>query len=1037
MRFSVPSRPVRARASQRGLTGPILGAFAVVLLAVSGMFAMQLRSVGSLDRSAERARHAEVVLAASSGLERRVIDLETGLRGYLITRDETVLAPYLEARDTIPIKLEGLQGLIRVPAQAARARELATAIDAYMRTYAAPVRANGLSMTPADVIETTAAGMAKMDDLRRRFADFNAAEETLALARRDRAKASARRTARLAATGLALSVVLLLLLADYLRRRVLRPVHGVADAASRLADGQLDIHVPVVGSGEIAQLAGAFNTMADSLAERDRELRVTHDRLDGILEHATVSITVKDLEGRYLTVNRQWLDYTGKSAEESLGRTDLELFGAELVAPARASDAEVLRAGTVYEFERDVELKGVRRTYRIVKFPLTDAAGEAYALAAMSTDVTEHQHALADAVEASRSKSEFLANMSHELRTPLNGVIGMTELLLGTDLSPEQRGYARTAVTSGEALLGVISDILDLSKIEAGRLELDHHDFDLRDAIEDTCEMLSPQAHGKGLELLAWIDDDVPARVRGDRGRLRQVLTNLLSNAVKFTTHGEVSVRVRAQPHGPDAVDVRFDVTDTGIGIEPDSIERVFDAFTQADSSTTRRYGGTGLGLAICRQLVTMMSGEMGASSEPGAGSVFHFTARLELDRGAEREPRRPSSLPHGLRALVVDDNATNRQIVEAYLNARDIRVQQAASADEALACMHAACEDGEPFELVITDFQMPGLNGIELAREIAQIPSLRAARLLMLTSSGDHRGAAREAGILNTLTKPVRRERLLAAVAETMHANADADTDTAGVPIPAHEPASAPAAPDLPVVVARVLVADDNPVNRLVMEGMLAVRGVAADAAENGREALAQLRDNTYAAVFMDCQMPELDGYAATAAIRASETGDQRIPIVAMTAHAMAGDRDRCLQAGMDDYLAKPLRPDELDRVLGRWLGLGPHAAATAALVDEARLRTLRDDYADIAGQLATLFSDGTPALLDELHDAHADGDEEALRRAAHKLKGSCQNIGATFMATLADSIEHGQASDDAVDELRTAFAPTRDALHAALGNA
>ena len=261
----------------------------------------------------------------------------------------------------------------------------------------------------------------------------------------------------------------------------------------------------------------------------------------------------------------------------------------------------------------------------------------------MSTDVTEYRHALADAVEASRSKSEFLANMSHEIRTPLNGVIGMTELLLGTELSSEQRDYARTAVSSGEALLGVINDILDLSKIEAGRLELDDHEFNLREAIEDTCEMLSPQAHGKGLELLSWLDDDVPAAVRGDRGRVRQVLTNLVSNAVKFTAAGEVSVRVRAQPDGPGAVTVRFDVADTGIGIEPDRLEGVFEAFAQADTSTTRRYGGTGLGLTICRQLVTMMGGEVGATSELGSGSVFHFTVRLQLDDGTERGPSRRS----------------------------------------------------------------------------------------------------------------------------------------------------------------------------------------------------------------------------------------------------------------------------------------------------------------------------------------------------------------------------------------------------------
>jgi PAS domain S-box-containing protein len=999
------------------------------------MFAMQLRGVGSQTRSAEGARHAEQVLAASSDLERRVIDLETGLRGYLITRDEAFLAPSLQARGSIPAKLNELRELIRAPAQAVRARELAAAIDSYMRTYAGPLRAKGLSMTPADVVDGTVAGKAKLDDLRRRFAEFDAAEEELALARRARAAASVRRATRLAGTGLALSATLLLLLAAYLRRQVLRPVHGVADAASRLADGNLHVRVPAAGRGEIAQLGGAFNTMAHSLAERDRELRVTNDRLEGILEHATVAINVKDLDGRYVMVNRRWLEVTGRTTEESLGRTDLELFGAELMIPARASDAEVLRIGTVHEFEREVELNGVLRSYRIVKFPLIDASGKAYALAAMSTDVTAYQDAMADAVEASRSKSEFLANMSHELRTPLNGVIGMSELLLGTDLSPEQRGYARTAVSSGEALLDVISDILDLSKIEAGRLELDHHEFDLREAIEDACDMMSPQAHGKGLELLAWIDNDVPGSVCGDRGRLRQVLTNLLSNAVKFTSQGEVSVRVRAEPRGPNAVDVHFEVTDTGIGIAPESLDDVFAAFTQADSSTTRRYGGTGLGLAISRQLVTMMGGELSAASKPGAGSVFHFTAHLELAAAAGRGSRRPNPLRPGLRALVVDDNATNRHIVEVYLRAIDVQVQQAASADEALACLHAACRHGDPFELVITDFNMPGRNGIELAHAIRQAPDLRAARVLMLTSSGDLRGAARTAGIDNTLTKPVRRERLLAAVAETMDAGARPGDNRAGeFRLPASQPAGAAAVAAPLVVETRVLIADDNPVNQLVIQGMLAKRDVTADVADNGREALERLSDRSYDAIFMDCQMPELDGYATTAAIRANEAGDQHVAIVAMTAHAMAGDRERCLEAGMDDYLAKPLRAEELDQVLGRWLGIGAPPAATLALVDGARLRSLRIDYADITGDLAALFTDTTPALLDAIEDAHAGGDREALRRAAHKLRGSCQNIGATSMATLAGSIEHGEASDAAVGELRAAFEPTSAALGAAL---
>jgi two-component system sensor histidine kinase/response regulator len=775
MRTSVPSWITRARAAtRRGLAVPILGAFAVVLLAVSGMFALQLSSVRTLDRTADAARHSEEVLHASNALERRVVDLETGLRGYLLTRDAQFLAPYATARQEIPGRVDELRELVRAPVPRRRLKKLRAELNEYMYAYAPAMRANGLALARPAMLAQTRIGKEKMDELRRSFSAFNAAEQTLAIARRDRAGHGSRTTTYVAAAGLAVSALLLLLLAAYLRRRVLRPVRRVADAADRLAAGNLAVRVPAEGSGEIAQLGAAFNTMAATLAGREREVLITNGWLHGILEHATLTIHVKDLEGRYLVASRAWLAATELTADRVLGRTDAELFGREAATAVRASDLAMLRAGKAVEEEREFVSRGETRRYGVVKFPLRDASGNPYAIAAIGTDLTEHHRALERAVEASRSKSEFLANMSHEIRTPLNGVIGMTELLLGTELTPEQHDYAQTAVTSGEALLGVINDILDFSKIEAGRLELDHHEFDLREAIEETCEMLAPQAHGKGLELLAWIDEDVPAMVSGDRGRVRQVLINLLSNAVKFTEEGEVSVRVGAHRDGPDAFTLRVEVADTGIGIGPDALAGIFDSFSQADTSTTRRYGGTGLGLTICRQLVEMMGGEIGATSVPGGGSTFHFTARLEADRRGQRAGGRPRpSVPEGLRALVVDDNATNRQILTAYLAAGGVVVEQAASAAEALATLHAAVRAGEPYELVVTDYRMPSMNGLELAQAIRRAPSLRSLRLVMLTSSGDHRGSARESGVLHVLTKPVRRERLLTAVAEAMAAEA------------------------------------------------------------------------------------------------------------------------------------------------------------------------------------------------------------------------------------------------------------------------
>jgi two-component system, sensor histidine kinase and response regulator len=1015
-----------SRVRARSLSGLTFAVLAVILAVVAGMFATVLIAVHSLDSVSGTAQNASDISRRSLELERIAVDLETGVRGYMLTHDRRFLEPYDKGRTEIPARTGQLLQL-SPPSERPLVKRIQRDLTDYVRDYTDPIVNQSVGTDRRAILAETLEGKRRLDTLRTELAQLAHGQQTALIVRRAHSQALRHRMLRLAGAGCVLIAAIVLLLAFGLHRFILGPIRRVARGAEELAGGDLDARVPADAPGEIGLLGAAFNDMAQALAIRAEDLRVQTDRLQGILAHTTMTISVKDRDGRYVLVNDQWRRAMRQDGEV-IGRTDPELFDPEWADGITVTDIEVLRTGRVKEFER---LNRAGRTLHLVKFPLRREDGNVYATATMGTDVTDHKRAVAVAQRASQSKSEFLANMSHEIRTPLNGVIGMLELVLQSELTAEQREQATTAANSGEALLTVINDILDFSKIEAGKLELDRHDFDLRDAVEDTCEMLAPQAHGKGVELLAWIGDDVPATVHGDRARLRQVLTNLLSNAVKFTESGEVTVRVHAEPAAGHDVLVRLEVTDTGIGIGADVLPGLFDSFAQADTSTTRRFGGTGLGLAISRQLVELMGGDIRATSVPGEGSTFTFTARLGIAASprSSRKPRRP--LPDTLRALIVDDNATNRAIVEAYLRARAVRCESAASGSEALAAMHAAARGGEPFEVVVLDGQMPGMDGVELAGAISMAPSLRGARLIMLTSTIDRRAAARAAGVHHYLQKPVRRARLLETVADAM----------AGL---SEEPQAHAAGGPAPSRAGRLLVVEDNAVNQRVLEAMLAKRGFCVDCAGNGREALSMLAAADYSLVFMDCQMPEMDGYQATGAIRASEAdGGERLVVVAMTAHALKGDRERCLAAGMDDYLSKPLRPHELDAVLERWLGTTPAAHAlpepagdpSDALVDDARMRVFRDDYPEIVEQLIDLFVDSTPPLLDDLRGAVGRDDAEALRRGAHKLKGSCQNIGASRLAELAATIEKGEAPEPPdVDGLEQVFDATCEALRAAL---
>ncbi len=813
----------------------------------------------------------------------------------------------------------------------------------------------------------------------------------------------------------------------------------------------------------------------------ERRIKGEQAQTQTIIDSALDVIVGMDRDGNIIEWNAQAVNTFGWTAEDVLGRSLSDTIVPEEYRSAhthgvvsfsqRDEDRMVNQRVESWALHRD----GHRFPVEIAIIPIYKEG--TYQFYGFIRDITERQQAMLSLQEAKeaaevavRMKSEFLATMSHEIRTPMNGVIGMTGLLLETELTPKQRQFAETVRSSSEALLTIINDILDFSKIEAGKLEFEFIDFDLRVALEESLDLLAEKAGEKHLELVGLVSGNVPTALRGDPGRLRQVILNLAGNAIKFTKQGDVIVRVHLLQETEDEASLRVEVSDTGIGISAEAQARLFQPFSQADSSTTRRFGGTGLGLAISRQLIELMNGEIGVESVPDEGTTFWFTVRLPKQPFSSHDESCSTKSLSGLRVCCVDDHATNLQLLAQYAADWEMEPLMASTPAEALSLLQERVTHGDTVDLAILDMEMPGMDGLMLARVMKADPRLASIRLILLTSLG-RRGdatAARDAGFSGYLTKPVRKsqlhECLLAVMGESLQ---DDERLESSLLVTQHSLSEVKTRTR-----SRILVADDHGVNQQLAVLMLERLGYRADVVANGSEAVEAISRVPYSLVFMDCQMPEMDGYQATAEIRLREasahvegmdeppTGWTRLPIIAMTANAMSGDKEKCLNAGMDDYIAKPIKPDLLEAILAKWVPVQEiesahelpqpvglrnamshelqetkdevplvprevHPSQRVALpppVDEAVLSEwIQLGGMDFMSRMVTQFISDATACMTALEHAIQHYDLTQIHDVAHGLKGMSRNMGAGRLGDICWALE--QRSPHAREGLVNAF--------------
>ena len=809
----------------------------------------------------------------------------------------------------------------------------------------------------------------------------------------------------------------------------------LAEGANRFSQGDHAVRIAPEGAPEVAQAAEAFNNMANNIESLIGSLGKSESKnrlLATIVEQSSEAIWTADLAGNVTSWN--------SGAAAMFGYGPGEVIGRALKASASTPDEEQARAqrlaaGEKFSYEsKAMTASGVTIDIQVAVAPLLDESGGCVGRIAVARDVTQNKrseevlrHAREAAEAASHAKSSFLARMSHEIRTPMNGVLGMTELLLETGLTSTQRKYAETVQRSGKGLLGIINDLLDFSKIEAGKLELENIDMDLRRVIEDVVELLAERAYAKGLEIACSIPGNLIADVRGDPLRLGQVLTNLVGNALKFTEQGAVVIRAALVDETAQKVTIRFEVKDTGVGISRETQSRIFEEFSQADGSTTRRHGGSGLGLAISKQLVEMMGGEIHVDSAPGAGSTFWFTC--SFDRLAKQSHSAPIGLLTGVRALIVESSALNSGILQAQIRNWEMTARVAVTPKQAVDLLVQAAARGAPFDMALIDVGLPGMDAAQLARTIRASADIAKVRLVMFTRRFVDAQHARDAGFDACLVKPVRQTVLYDCLINVM----------AGRPQdPVVEPAGAKPLIKAPAGIrGEILLVEDNLINQQVALGILQVQGYSVTIANNGREAVETYARHPFDLILMDCAMPEMDGFEATREIRSRDRASgKRVPIVALTANAMAHDREECLNAGMDDHLSKPFSMQMMQETLDRWLPravptqpgaaeLAARATAKAAEVLDRQVldelsRALANGKPDLLASLMNLYLAESPKLMLDLKRAAGAGDAPKMANVAHSLKSCSANVGAMALSRYCADIEASAKRADTEEACR-----------------